>query len=375
MFADCGNDGGLYSLALSFVKGADASLAGRLEDRGITPEEFFTMSTSGLTAALGMNGTGDLSGYNREEALAAARKELATMQAHGVSGCGLMDEGYPVGLSQLKDAPLYLYSRGECDFNTEHVVSIVGMRKPTPRGVEFTRRLVGELAVYFPDLIVVSGLAWGIDIAAHRAALEAGVRTVAFVAHGLYKIYPHDHVPDADAMVRNGGAVMSEYPYNGIIHRQQFLARNRLVAGVSAATVVVECGVRSGALHTANRAFESDRCLLAVPGRPGDEESEGCNLLIKQDKARLMTCAADLIEALDWHPGGGNVQPQQRNLFPELDGETKVIYDVLKQSGNPVTADVIQLRTGLPIMRVNSLLGDMEFDGLVTRHPGNRFSV
>ncbi len=346
-----------------------------LPELGVTPEEFFTMPTPELTGILGISGGKAFEKMERDEALFRARKERDLMERHNIHGHFLLDDDYPVRLSQIPDAPVFLYKLGNASLDGEHVINLVGTRRPTAYGLNFCNTLVSDLAAYFPDLTVVSGLAYGIDAAAHNASLEAKVSTVAVMAHGLNMIYPSTHRDLARAILHNGGAIVSEYPFGEQPYRQRFLQRNRIVAALADATVVAESPIKGGAMSTANLAFSYSREVAALPGRSSDAMSEGCNLLIRKDKAHLVTCAADLIEMLGWQPLNVKIDPKQRNLFPELEGDAGLVYEALKFCQDPMQIDQIRQQTLIPISRLMTTLGELEFDGIIIRHPGNRYSI
>lgn len=286
-----------------------------------------------------------------------------------------MDDDYPTRLYAVEDAPIFIYVLGAADLVSRHIISVVGTRKPTAYGIGFSGSLVKDLATYFPDLIVVSGLAFGIDAAAHRGALEAGVTTIGVVAHGLNMIYPAAHRDLARSIIQQGGALISEYPFDSQPYRQRFLERNRIVAGISDVTVVVESDIKGGAMSTANTAFSYSRDVMALPGRISDKLSSGCNHLIRKQKAHIITSPADLIELTGWQPLDLKIDTSQRNLFPELDGDTKIIYEALRFSQEPLTTDRLHMLTLIPMPQLMSILGEMEFDGIIIRHPGNRYSI
>lgn len=365
----------VYKIALSMQKHVTSSVVREMETRGLSPKDFFTLDTPALSLALGLSAGKAFQRMERDEVLFKARKEWEIMQRHNISGHFLLDDDYPVRLSQASDAPVFLYRVGDADLDSAKMVSVVGTRKPTPYGVDFTSRLIEDLAGYFPDLTVVSGLAYGIDAVAHTAAMKAGLPTVAVVAHGLNMIYPAQHRDLARMIVKNGGAILSEYPFGEQPYRQRFLERNRIVAGLCDVTVVAESDIKGGAMSTANTAFSYSRDVMALPGRASDKLSSGCNMLIRRGKACLITSAADLIEHVGWQPFGIPAGVLQRNLFPELDGEAKLVYDTLRFSTEPMQIDRIHSLTLIPISGLMSVLGEMEFDGIVIRHPGNRFSV
>lgn len=364
-----------YKIALSMMRGVDAEVARHAVEAGISLEEFFGIPVGELSDRLGLNAGVRLQQMERDEALSRARAEMKNLVSRSITVTSIMDEDYPERLYETAKAPLILYRVGECPLDGEHMLSIVGTRGSTAYGVAFVRKVVGELAVYFPDMVVVSGLAYGIDAAAHEAALANGLRTIGVVAHGVHKVYPAAHTELARRMVRNGGAIVTEYPVSAPGHQRNFLERNRIVAALPDGVLVAESDIKGGAMSTAATAGSYGREVMALPGRVTDATSRGCNHLIRTDKARLVTSTADIMEALGWQPEGMRIDLRQRNLFPELEGDTRRVYELLRYEPEPMAVDTIRERLGLAVSALTGLLGDMEFDGLVMHHPGNRYSA
>lgn len=368
----------IKKVALSMVPGVNADLVRNLMERGITYSDFFTMKNSderlreGCSLARGVA----FDSMHREEALFRARKEVEFMQRHGIRAYSLYDEDYPMLLREIPDAPVVLYKLGNANLDSEKLISIVGTRRPTNYGTGFCSRLVEEIGGYFPDSVIVSGLAYGIDSASHIAALEKGLQTVGVVAHGLDTVYPAAHRDLAGRMVRSGGAIVSEYPSGTRIFQGNFLKRNRIIAGLSHVTVVVESEIRGGAMSTANTAFNYSRDVMALPGRISDRMSEGCNLLIRKNKAGMITVAADMIEQMNWKPLGiRGSAPLQRNLFPELQGKEAEVYELLRLNSEPLTADAIFQATNIHISELMAILTELEFDAIITKLPGSRYTL
>ena len=224
-----------------------------------------------------------------EETLTHAKREWNWINAHGIRVWTLTDEDYPYRLRQCPDRPLVLYSKGNVHPSEGHIVSIVGTRRPTERGKELTNAFVRDLASRLDSLTIVSGGAYGIDIAAHRAALQYGVPTIIIPAHGLDRIYPFRHRPEAIASLERGG-ILTEFPSGTEPLAPYFVQRNRIVAGLADAVVVVESRDKGGSLITASMACDYSRDLFTFPGRPSDVSSQGCNHLIRRQKAQLITC-------------------------------------------------------------------------------------
>lgn len=365
----------LLGMALSFVPGVNASFVRHMEEAGVGAEEFFSSGQQELNVRLGVKGNAIIDRMVRDEALFKARKEAEFMSRHGIVSFSLTDDDYPSRLTDIDKAPVTIYRLGRMDLDADRMMSIVGTRHATSYGMRYVGKLVDELAVYFPGLVIVSGLALGIDSAAHEAALKAGLPTVAVVAHGLNTIYPAQNRDLAKRIIAAGGALISEYPSGVTPFRSRFLERNRIVATMTDAVLVAESAEKGGAMSTAAVASSYGRELIALPGRLGDEMSAGCNRLIRSQKALMAGSAADLMSMLGWQPKAIPVAPEQRDLFPELTGPQKLIYDALRQSQAPMAVDAIRERTGLPVHDLIAHLGEMEFDGILERLPGNRFSL
>lgn len=365
----------IYKLACVFLEGLTPEMLAGFPDAGLDAMTFFTLPDSELKALTGGFKEADFGMYRREEALARAAREMEFMERHGIRMLYLHDEDYPPRLAEIPNPPKVLFVLGNAALASEHMVSVVGTRRCTQGGMDFCRNFIGELAPMFPDLWVISGLAYGIDSVGHMAAIEAGRATGAVLAHGLDTIYPAAHRNLARDIIARGGALISEYPSGVTPFRSRFLERNRIVAALSDATIVVESEVKGGAMSTANTAFSFSRELFAVPGRPSDIMSSGCNLLIRRNKAHILTSVTDFMEDMDWRPSGIRINPAQRCLFPELTGDTKIVYDCIRFQREPLTPDAIHSATALPVAKVIAALGELELDGIVSRISGNRYEL
>lgn len=365
----------LFGMALSFVPGMSAPFVRHMEEAEVGVEEFFSSNQQELAARLNIPVNPMLDRMVRDEALFKARKESEFMERHGIVSLSLTDEDYPSRMTDIDKAPVTIYKLGTADLEAEKMLSIVGTRHATAYGTRYVAKLVENLAPYFPNMVIVSGLALGIDSAAHEAALKAGMPTVAVVAHGLNTIYPAQNRDLARRIISAGGAVISEYPSGVTPYRSRFLERNRIVATMTDAVLVAESADKGGAMSTAAVASSYGRELLALPGRIGDETSAGCNRLIRSQKALMAGSAVDMMEMLGWQPNGLPIAHRQRDLFPELTGAQKLIYEALRQSQEAMTVDNLRERTGIPIHDLMAYLGEMEFDGILERLPGNRFSL
>lgn len=366
----------VYALALSYVEGLGKEQIKAIAEKCSSPEEIFQGDPTDYIHSIGMSGRFPSDRENLQALLAKASADIKRYESKRVNLLSIFDDDYPVRLREIPDAPPLIFVLGSTDFESLHIASIVGTRKPTPYGLNFCKSIVDELSKYFYDLNIVSGLAYGIDCAAHKSALEVGKKTTAVVAHGLDMIYPAAHRDLAMDIINKGGTILSEYPFGEKPFRQHFLERNRIIAGLSDVTIVVESAIKGGAMSTAHTAFSYSREVMALPGRINDPQSEGCNLLIRKEKARLITCAADLIEATGWQPENIVLDSRQRNLFPELSGDGKIIYDAIRFSNEqPVQIDKLMQLTRLPMSRLMAQLSELEFEGVLLKHPGNRYST
>lgn len=303
--------------------------------------------------------------------LKAAEKQLAYARKHGIRLLFYLDADYPRRLKLCDDAPVMLHVKGNADLDAERTVAIVGTRTPTAQGKRFTEELVEGLAE--SGALVVSGLAYGVDIIAHRAALRAGLNTVGCVAHGLDRLYPGEHAGTAKEMLEQG-ALVSELPSGGTFVPGNFPARNRVIAGLSDCTVVIESGLKGGSLITADIANSYDREVMAVPGRPGDAKSLGCNRLIKDSKAHLITGADDLLKLMGWEPKPAKKAPVQAALFADLLPEEQAVVDVLKDKGR-VGIDDLCILSRIPQHKAAGILLNLELNGMVRTLPGKVYQL
>ena len=287
------------------------------------------------------------------------------------------EEGYPKRLLDCQDAPALLFQLGDTSLDDKHIVSIVGTRSCTQYGRDMVHRFVNELNEAFPDLIVVSGLALGIDVESHKAALDCGARTVGVVAHGLDRIYPSQHRSVAKQMLQNQGSLITEYTTGTEPERPFFLARNRIIAGLSDAVIVVESKDKGGSLVTASIALDYNRDVFAFPGRVGDTRSEGCNRLIRLNRAGLITCAQDFIESMNWGTPNTKQKSIQHSIpFEEenLSRNARLIIDALRDRGDLLLSQLSDA-TGLDHSTLYEELLDLEMDGKIRSTPGGLYQL
>ncbi len=305
-----------------------------------------------------------------KKVLPAAEKELEYVRKHKLRMLFYLDAEYPKRLKQAEDAPVLLFLKGNAEVDRAHMVSIVGTRTPTEQG----KRLCVELVEGLKEVnaTIVSGLAYGIDIVAHRTALKNDLPTIGCVAHGLDRLYPGEHAATAKEMLAHGGLI-SELPSGSSFAPGNFPARNRIIAGLSDCTIVVESGPKGGSLITADIANSYDREVFALPGRPTDARSEGCNKLIQQNKAALITSAKDVITLMDWLPKKKKA-PVQAALFSELMPDEQMLVEIIRAKGK-IDIDALCVQSKMPQGKASGLLLNLEFSGVVRALPGKIYEL
>lgn len=302
------------------------------------------------------------------------RRELDFVENNGIQCLLYHDADYPSRLRECNDAPIILYFKGNSNLNSLHILNIVGTRQATSYGTGICQTFVKELSELCPDTLIISGLAYGIDIAAHRAALDNGLPTIGVLAHGLDRLYPSVHRQTAVRMSQQGG-LLTEFPTGTNPDRQNFLQRNRIVAGMADATIVVESASHGGALVTADLAFGYNRDCFAFPGRSIDKYSEGCNRLIATNKAQLILSASDFVKAIRWDTPMHLPPATQRELFPELTPDETTIVSLLQENQEGIQLNTLALESGYPIPRLTGILFDLEFKGLIRLQAGGVYQL
>lgn len=358
-----------YLLALQKVDGVGDIIAKKLLSHFNNAEEIFTSKSSTLSKIDGV-GTVLIKNIKDKSVFSAAENELKFIQSNAINTLFYRDDNYPEKLKHCIDAPILLFTSGNIALKNRKLISIVGTRQITSYGIEFCKKLIADLAPLNP--VIVSGFAYGVDIVAHQAAFEHNLQTVGVVAHGLNQIYPSVHKKYVSKMEENGG-FMTEFWSNSNPEKENFVKRNRIVAGMTEATIVIESADKGGSLITANMANDYNRDVFAVPGRVSDKYSQGCNNLIKTQKAHLLTSAADLIYILNWDLETA-AKPIQKQLFVDLDNSEQKIYDFLLKQGKEML-DIIALECDFPIFKVSSLLLNMELKGVIRPLPGKLFEA
>ncbi|MBD5276522.1 MAG: DNA-protecting protein DprA [Bacteroides sp.] len=358
-------------IAFSMLRGINRANAQELLRRAGSMESIFTRTEAELAELLGRSG-GIASRRYRDSVMEQAAGEELFVRNSQVSACCCTDDEYPRRLHMCDDAPALIYTLGHTPLDSMRTVAIVGTRHATPYGIETTKRIVRELAARYDNIAIISGLAYGIDVAAHRAALAEGIPTIGVMANALNTVYPADHRDTAVRMVRAGGMLISEYPTSSRIHRGFFLARNRIVAGLADAVVVVESDIKGGAMATARIASAYNRELFAVPGRVSDVQSRGCNELIATQAAVMLRDASDIGLALGWPERAA--EGTQGELALELSDNQKLVVDYLREHPEAGINDMC-VGLGMSYSSLSSLLFELEMSELLIPVPGGRYMI
>lgn len=362
-----------YKIGITLIKGIGNSLAKNLIAYTGSAERVFLENTKNLSK---IPGIGEV--ISREiswqKVQARAEKEVEFILKNKIQCYYFTDKEYPYRLKECADSPIMIYSRNNCDFNGGKFVGIVGTRNATEAGKENCKKLIADLAQSQPNTIIVSGLAYGIDICAHKECLSNNVSTIGIVGHGLDRIYPAAHRSIAAKMIEKG-AILTEYLSDTNPDRQNFVQRNRIIAGMCDALIVVESAIKGGALITSEAANEYNRDVFAFPGRVSDEWSSGCNALIKNNKASLIESADDLLRFMSWEKQENHETNIQTTLFPDLSEDEQSIVTILRMHSDGLQSNEIAIQQGKVISKISSLLLQMEFKGVVKCFPGNRYKI
>ena len=314
---------------------------------------------------------------NADEARKRAETELEYDLRYGIEPITMNDDRYPQRLKECDDAPLMLFYKGNADLNQQRVINIVGTRQCTPYGEDLIRRFISELKQLSPRVLIVSGLAYGVDINAHRQALANGYETVGVLAHGLDDLYPSRHRETAIQMIEHGG-LLTEFLTQTNADKINFVRRNRIVAGMSDACILIESKAHGGGLITTDISQAYGRDVFAFPGRVGDAYSEGCNNLIRNNGAGLITCAADFVKDMGWQDDATLMRAKQqgieRSLFPELSAEEQLIVDILSKT-NDLQINMISVKANIDIGRLTALLFTLEMKGIIRTLAGGMYHL
>lgn len=360
----------LYTLALQRVPNLGDTSAKKLIQAVGSAEGIFKEKKSRLLKIEGI-GQIKLKELSLDLHLPEAEVELAFIESHNINYSYFQDKHYPEGLKHCLDGPILFFYKGNIDIQNKKLISIVGTRNATTYGIAFCEKLLENMAPLNP--VIISGFAYGIDITAQKKAMELGLQTIGCLAHGFNQIYPKTHKKYVAKMEENGGFI-TEFWSNDAFDRNNFLKRNRIIAGLSEATIVIESADKGGSLVTADIANSYNREVFAVPGRANDSQSQGCNNLIKRQQAHLVTSAADVVYHLGWEIDERKSKPKQTQLFVELTKEEKTIWNYLKEKDKELL-DVIAIECNLPTFKLASILLNMELKGVIRPLPGKMFQV
>lgn len=359
----------LYRIGVTLIPGIGDVNGKKLIQWCGSAEEVFKSSARALRAIPGI-GQAAANNILNQRVLQRAEEELRFIEKHHVKALFFQDENYPQRLLNCYDHPLVLYYRGNADLNHRRMVAFVGTRRATDYGRARCREIIEHL--HEKDVLVVSGLAYGIDGCAHRRAVELNIPTVGVLGHGLDRLYPAPHRKLAEEMLANGGLV-TEFMSKTTPDRENFPKRNRIVAGMVDAVVIVESDRKGGALITAELANAYNRDVFAVPGRLTDRLSTGCNFLIKANKAALLQSADDIGYLMGWDDRCTTAN-QQTALFVEMSAEEKILYDLLRQAGT-LGIDKLVIQSGMTPSHVAAALLSLEFNALIRSLPGKQYRV
>jgi len=360
----------LYQIALTQVPEIGHISAKKLIQHLGSAEEVFKANTKDLLLIPGV-GMKIINSLKSKQFLQKAEKEIHYIERNDITPLFFQDKDYPNRLKHCVDGPTLLYFKGDVNFNMPKVISIVGTRTPSEHGKQICEKFVKSIAP--TGALIISGLAYGIDVCSHQAALDQGLKTVGVLGHGLDRLYPAQNRKVADRMLSMGG-LLTEFLPGTEPDRNNFPMRNRIVAGISDATIVIESKASGGSLITAKLAFDYNRDVLAFPGRPDDELSRGCNNLIKNNIAQLINNGDDFVKILNWEKLEDNKRQVQKSLFIDFTSEEQKIIEVIMDSKEHAI-DEISLSSKISISKTASLLLSLEFKGAVKSLPGKRYRI
>lgn len=361
----------LYQIGITLIPGVGDVNAKKLIAYCGGVEAVFKEKKKALIKVPGV-GTSLAEAIAGSDVLKMAEKEISFIEKYSITPLFFLEKNYPERLKHCMDSPVMLYYKGNADLNSNKVIGIVGTRNATEYGKEMCRKIINDLVQC--DAMIISGLAYGIDVHAHKDALQCGLKTVGVLGHGLDRIYPAVHKSTAEKMIKQGGLI-TDFMSGTKFMPENFPKRNRIVAGMVDAIIVIEAAKGGGALITAELANSYNRDVFAVPGRTDDTYSEGCNNLIKANKAALITSAADIIYIMGWEAKKekkpANIQKQ---LFIEFSDDEKKIVDLLNGAGS-MSVDMIILKVNITPSKVAAILLNLEFMGIIKCLPGKMYQL
>lgn len=361
----------LYQIALTLVPQIGTVQARILSDHFSNARDIFFARKSSLER---IEGIGEIraSAIKSYSDFSVAEKELDFIEKYKITPLFLTDKHYPRRLLNCYDPPTMLYYRGKADLNASKIIAIVGTRNKTDYGKHLTEQLIRQLAT--ENILVISGLAFGIDAIAHKACVKHHLPTVGVLAHGLDDLYPQDHSTLAKDMIKHGGGLLTEFMHNTTPDRHNFPTRNRIVAGMSDATIVVETDVKGGSMITAELANSYNKDVFAFPGRVSDNKSAGCNYLIKNNKAILLTDAQQLMEIMGWIKKEKPKKQAQKELFIQLSENERRIVSLLQEK-ELLNVDELHQLSGLSSSNAAAAILSLELQNVLVAKPGKMFAL
>ncbi len=330
-------------------------------------DQVFSKSKNELLKIPGV-GPGFVANFKPEETLPKAQKELALFLKNNIQVLTYHDKAYPKRLLHQDDAPIILFYKGDFDLNYYRTVGIVGTRTPTTYGTTICEKIVQELLPY--NVAIISGLAFGVDSVAHRKSVELNIPTIGVLGNGLPKVYPLEHTSLSEKMLLNGG-LLSEVTFNGKPARENFPMRNRIIAGLCDALIIIQSKAKGGSIITAELANQYNKDVFAVPGKVTDEFSEGCNKLIKQNKAHLIESARDIAYIMRWEEIDAS-KYIQKQLFVDLSNQEQNVLDVIREN-REITIDMLSFKLQMTPSEMAAVLLELEFKGLIKTLPGKKY--
>jgi DNA processing protein len=358
-----------YQIALTLLKDIGPVSMKRLISFCGSPEAIFREKKKFLERIPGIH-KNMIESILNHQALDRAGEEVAFIRNNGIKPLFFQSPDYPERLKHCADGPVMLYFKGDADLNQTRIIAIVGTRQPTQYGLQQCEKLIAELEK--SDVLIISGLAYGIDACAHKQALQYHMKTIGVLAHGLDRIYPPVHKYLAAGMIEQGG-LLTDYRSGTLPDRQHFPSRNRIVAGISDAVIVIESGLKGGALITADIANSYNRDVFAIPGRNTDPSSAGCNQFISENRAAILLNGRHLITMMGWDDKKSGQQRQQE-IFINLTDEEERVVNMIRQQGEPLV-DQISLHCGIQVSRTASLLLGLELKGVIRALPGKKYGL
>ncbi len=358
-----------YAIALLKAKNIGDVIARKLVSKLGSAKAIFREKSKNLELIDGI-GKRHIDEIIKANLLVEAENEMRFIEKENINIWYFKDKDYPKRLNQCQDAPILLFHKGTFDIHNKPIISIVGTRKITAQGIDICRKLIEDLSPLDP--VIVSGFAFGTDITAHKAAIEEGLQNIAILGHGFDKMYPAVHSRYISALEKNGGFI-TDFTSDDKFDRKNFVKRNRIIAGMTEATIVIESAEKGGSLITADFASQYNREVFAIPGRPQDRFSIGCNNLIKKNQAHLITSAADIVYLLNWDIEKEKAGKQQ-SLFVDLNENEKKVVEVLAENGKKELDDLV-INTNIPSHQLASILLNLELKGKIRPLPGKQYET